>query len=79
VTLKFVTRSFSARSSRTSAANVFCWPLSTRWRSRSASWPSVASLASEELRYAGSQYSIAWFQPSAPPSSRPFEYSRRNV
>ena len=50
VTLKFVTRSFSERSSRTSAANVFCWPLSTRWRSRSGSWPSVASLASEELR-----------------------------
>ncbi len=50
VTLKFVTRSFSARSSRTSAAKVFCWPLRTRWRSRSGSWPSVASLASEELR-----------------------------
>ena len=50
VTLKLVTRSFSARSSLTSAAKVFCWPFSTRWRSRSGSWPSVASLASDELR-----------------------------
>ena len=50
VTLKLVTRSFRARSSRTSAPKVFCWPFRTRWRSRSASWPSVASLASEELR-----------------------------
>jgi hypothetical protein len=47
VTLRFVTRPFSALSFSTSAEKVFCWPRSTRWRSRVGSWPSVASLASE--------------------------------
>ena len=79
VVLKSVTRLLSERSSATRAAKVFCWPRSTRWRSRSGSSPRVASFASEELRYASSQYLIESLKPCAPLPSRPLEYSRRNV
>src|SRR3954447_1108064 len=79
VVLKLLTRPLRAPSSASSAANVRCWPLSTRWMSFLGSVPRLASLARAPLRYASSQYLMAWLKPAAPLPSRPFEYSLRKV